>query len=49
MNSPDLNQLSIIKNSKRENWSVQIIISAAKCELTLNDDIKHIKATNEHY
>ena len=23
--------------------------SAAKCELTLNDDVKHIKATNERY
>ena len=23
--------------------------SAAKCDLTLNDDIKHIKATNEHF
>ena len=23
--------------------------SAAKCELTFNDDVKHIKATNEHY
>ena len=23
--------------------------SAANCELTLNDHVKHIKATNEHH
>ena len=23
--------------------------SAAKCELTLNDNVKHINASNEHY